>query len=112
LALLGETGLRDCAAENLRQARELATRVSSIQGCALKFDAPYFNEFVVDVQRPAQEVLSGLHARGILGGVDVGRWYPEYPDCILMTATETTTPEDIDAICAALQEIIHVPTRV
>jgi hypothetical protein len=29
-------------------------------------------------------------------------------DCILMNATEMTTLEDIDALCAALREIVSV----
>ncbi|HVA33644.1 MAG TPA: aminomethyl-transferring glycine dehydrogenase subunit GcvPA, partial [Candidatus Baltobacteraceae bacterium] len=45
LALMGKTGLRDAAALNLERARELATAVSSLEGVALKFSAPFFNEF-------------------------------------------------------------------
>lgn len=109
LALLGKTGLRDVASANLKRSRQLATRVSSLQGCSLQFDAPFFNEVVVNVHQPAREVLEQLKERGILGGVDLGRYYPEYSDCILMAATELTSSADIEALCSALEEVANVP---
>ncbi len=91
---------------------ELASRVGSIPGCSLQFEAPFFNEIVVNVRQPAAPVLAKLHDRGILGGVDLGRFYPEYSECILMCATELTSSADIEALAAALYEVCNVPARV
>jgi len=107
LALLGKTGLRDVAALNLERSRELATAVANA-GVRLAFSVPFFNEFVADVGRPAGEVLGALRARGILGGLDLGRWYPEYATCVLMTATELTTSDEIAKLGAALEEVVRV----
>ena len=112
LALMGKTGLRDAAALNLQRSRELATAVSSTAGATLRFAAPFFNEVVVDVHQSAAGVLDALKAREILGGVDLGRFYPELSTCILMTATELTTSADIAALTAALSEVLHVPASV
>ncbi|PZR57488.1 MAG: aminomethyl-transferring glycine dehydrogenase subunit GcvPA [Candidatus Meridianibacter frigidus] len=112
LALLGRAGLQDCATENLRRSRELATKVSSMTGCTLKFDAPFFNEFVVDVHTDAVPVLARLQKENILAGVALGRFYAEYSNCILMAATELTSSADIDALCDALKEALHVAARV
>ncbi len=112
LALLGKTGLHDVAAANLKRSRELATKVSSISSLTLPYAAPFFNEFVVNVHQPASIVLASLQARGILAGIDLGRFYPELSDCILMTATELTSTADIDTLCCALQEVVNVPARV
>ncbi|MFN2448437.1 MAG: aminomethyl-transferring glycine dehydrogenase subunit GcvPA [Candidatus Baltobacteraceae bacterium] len=112
LALMGKSGLRDAAAANVQRSRELAGRVSSIPGLRLQFDAPFFNEFALNAGRPAAHVLSSLQERGILGGVDLGRWYPELKDCILMTATEITSSVEIDALCAALHEVGNVALSV
>lgn len=112
LALMGKTGLRDAAALNLKRSRELATAVSSLGGAGLKFSAPFFNEFVVDVRQPAAKVLAVLRERQILGGVDLGRFYPELATCILMTATELTTTADINALATALDEALHVHANV
>jgi glycine dehydrogenase subunit 1 len=112
LALMGKTGLRDVAALNLSRSRELATAVSKLDGVDLKFTAPFFNEIVVDVHQPAREVLAKLQERKILGGVDLGRWYPELQTCILMNATELTTSAQIDQLATALGEIVRVHASV
>jgi glycine dehydrogenase subunit 1 len=54
-----------------------------------------------------------LRERRILGGLDLGRFYPELADCILMTATELTTSAEIDALVVALTEVTaHAAARV
>ena len=112
LALMGSTGLRDAAALNLARSRELASAVANVAGVRLRHAVPFFNEFVVDVGRPASEVLLALREREILGGVDLGRFYPGLDTWILMTATELTTSGDINALAGALQEILNVPAAV
>ncbi|MGB8966120.1 MAG: aminomethyl-transferring glycine dehydrogenase subunit GcvPA [Candidatus Cybelea sp.] len=112
LALMGRTGLQNAAALNLARARELASAVANVEGVRLKYSAPFFNEFVADVGRPATGVLAELQEGGILGGVDLGRFYPELSSCILMTATELTTTGDISAFAVALKEILHVHAAV
>jgi glycine dehydrogenase subunit 1 len=104
LAAMGQTGLRDCAGHNLARARELQTKVAAVGGVRLRFGAPTFNEFVVQVPGRASDVLTGLQHRRVLGGLDLGRFYPELADCILMTATELTTSDEIDLLVFALRE--------
>ena len=46
---------------------------------------------------------------GILGGVPASRFYPTYPELenvLLLSATETNTEADMDALVAALKEIL------
>ncbi len=107
LAALGASGLRRAAVLNLERTHVLAERVSRLAGFTRAFDAPVFNEVVMRVPagRDASEVLDALQERKILGGVALGRWYPQFADCILMNATEMTTSAEIDALCAALAEI-------
>jgi len=112
LALMGGTGLRNAAALNLARSRELASAVANVANVRVKFASPFFNEFVADVGRPAGEVLAALRAREILGGLDLGRFYPELASCILMTATELTTTGDVKALAQALEEVLHVPAAV
>jgi glycine dehydrogenase subunit 1 len=107
LAALGATGLRDVAAHNLAKTAELRSAVTALDGVTLRFDAPSFNELVVRVPQRASHVLAGLQARGIIGGLDLGRFYPELADCILMNATELTTSAQIAQLAAALGEIVR-----
>ncbi len=104
LAAVGATGLRRCATLNVERLHALAERVTAVPGFARAFDAPAFNEVAIRVPAgtTARAVLDALREKKILGGVDLGRWYPAFTDCILMTATELTTGDDIAALGNAL----------
>jgi glycine dehydrogenase subunit 1 len=113
LAALGKTGLRDCAALNVARTHELRTKVAQLDGYSVRFAAPAFNEVAVRVPGRGADVLSALERKQILGGVALGRWYPELDDCILMTATELTSAADIDRLVTALSEIpVRAAARV
>ena len=113
LAAMGQTGLRDCAAHNLARARELQAKVTAVPGMRARFAGPTFNEFVVQLPGRAGDVLARLRERHILGGLDLGRFYPELADCILMTATEVTTSAEIEALVSALhEEVADAAARV
>ncbi len=105
LAALGKTGLRTCAALNVARTNELKTKVARLDGFSVRFAAPTFNEAAIRVPGPAAGVLAALERERILGGVALGRWYPELDDCILMTATELTSSADVDRLVRALSEI-------
>jgi glycine dehydrogenase subunit 1 len=105
LAAMGKTGLRDAAALNLMQTAALRDALDAIDGVAVVFESPSFNEVVVRVPDSASATLDALRERGIIGGLDLGRFYPELSDCILMAATELTTTAQIEALAAALTEI-------
>jgi glycine dehydrogenase subunit 1 len=113
LAALGKTGLRDVAAHNLARTAELRSAVGAIDGCEVAFTAPAFNEFVLRVPDSASEVLDALRERRIIGGLDLGRFYPELAGCILMTATELTTTAQIGQLASALREVVqHAVARI
>ncbi len=113
LAAMGKEGLRNCAALNVARANELREKVTALDGFTAKFAAPTFNEFVVQVPGRAADVLAALEQKKILGGLDLGRFYPELADCILMTATELTTSADVDRLVTALSEIpVRAAARV
>jgi glycine dehydrogenase subunit 1 len=105
LAAMGKSGLRNCAALNVARTNELARKVGALEGYAKRFDAPTFNEVAIRVPGRAADVLAALERKQILGGLDLGRFYPELADCILMTATELTSSADVDRLTAALSEI-------
>jgi glycine dehydrogenase subunit 1 len=105
LAALGKTGLRDVAAHNVARTAELRAAVASIPGCEVVFGAPAFNEFALRVPGPASDALEALREHRIIGGLDLGRFYPELADCILMNATELTTTAQIAHLTTALREV-------
>ena len=72
----------------------------------MAFASPRFHEVVLRLPAPAKEVLERLRAQGILGGADLGRWYPELGDAVLVCATETKTAQDIHHYVEALGSVI------
>jgi len=43
-----------------------------------------------------------LRKRQIIGGLDLGRFYPELKDCLLVCVTEQNSRPEIDALAKAL----------
>jgi glycine dehydrogenase subunit 1 len=107
LAAVGGSGLRRCATLNVARTHALAEAVGAVPGFARRFAAPVFNELAIRVPAgtTAASVLAKLRERKILGGLDLGRWYPQLTDCILMTATELTTDAEIESLASALGAI-------
>ena len=59
--------------------------------------------------RDAREVVRALADRGVLGGVSLGRLFPgdaALANGLLVTATETVTDEDIEALAIALEQVL------
>jgi glycine dehydrogenase subunit 1 len=109
MTLLGEKGLRRLAEINHAQAVEVADRLSSIPGVDLVNDS-FFNEFTLRLPVAARPAVHALAQRGVLGGVSLGRLYPSataLENGLVIAVTETVTDEDIDALEAALKEVVR-----
>jgi len=108
LALLGEAGMTRLARLNHAAAVALAERLEKVPGIRL-LNRTFFNEFAVQLPRPAAEIVKLLAARGVLAGVPVSRFYPDnkaVADILLVTATEMTTTEDMGRLEAALRKVL------
>jgi glycine dehydrogenase subunit 1 len=109
LALLGEAGLVRLARLNHAAAVHAAERLAALPGVQL-VNRSFFNEFTLRLPKPAAPVVEALAARGILAGIPVNRFYPdraELADLLLVAATETIIPEDIDRLADGLQEVLR-----
>jgi glycine dehydrogenase subunit 1 len=102
LTLIGPEGLRTLAEISLRRCHYLADGLSAINGVTLKFKQPYFSEFVIETAAPAAKLLPALAEEGILGGIDLGRFWPQYANCILVSVTEMNSTADLDKFIQAL----------
>ena len=97
LTVYGKQGLRELAGQNVAKSHYLAGKVPQ------KFFGPFFNEFVAhSVLRKPEEVNKRLLDRKIIGGLPLGRFYPELEDCLLLCATEMSRREDMDAVAEVL----------
>jgi glycine dehydrogenase subunit 1 len=96
MAVYGKEGLRELAEQNLAKAHYLAGKLK------LKFESPFFNEFVARTNgRSPQQINDALAEQKIIGGLSLDRFYPELKDCILLCATEMSKREDMDRVVTA-----------
>ncbi len=93
MTVYGKRGLRELAEQNLAKAHYLSGLLPQ------KFFGPFFNEFVAhSVIKKPEEINKKLLERRIVGGLPLGRFYPELEDCMLFCATEMSRKEDMDAV--------------
>jgi glycine dehydrogenase subunit 1 len=107
MSLLGEKGLRQLASLNHARACEVAERLSAIPGVELVNDS-FFNEFTLRLPVEARPAVHRMVEKGVLGGVSLGRLYPEVEalqNGLVVAVTETVTEADIDTFEAALREV-------
>ncbi|HEX8381113.1 MAG TPA: aminomethyl-transferring glycine dehydrogenase subunit GcvPA [Allosphingosinicella sp.] len=108
MTLLGETGLRRLAAVNHARASAAAERLARVPGVEL-VNETFFNEFTLRLPREARPVTRTMADRGVLGGVSLGRLYPgveALEQGLVVAVTETSTDEDVEALCSALEEAL------
>jgi len=104
--LLGPEGLQRAAAASHGNTAALVNAVSGIEGVEVMFSTPAFHEVVLRLPKKAGEVLAAMAKNNVLGGYDLSREYPEMGEAILVCATETKTPEDIEHYAASLREAL------
>lgn len=100
MSLLGETGFKKLARLNHEAAYRLADALEAIDGVSMINDT-FFNEFVVELPKPAKGVVDDLVTCGIIGG------YPLEGNNLLVAATELTTAGHIEEFIEALTQVLQ-----
>jgi len=102
LTYMGPYGLRQVAEVSFKRAHHLAARLAALPGWELAFpERQFVNEFPVRVPK-APSVVKKLARKGILGGLEVNRWFRELKGVVTFTCTEVNDPSAIDELVAAL----------
>ena len=106
MALTGPQGLRRVAGQSHANMAALLDRLCAIPGVSRVFDAPLFHEALLRIPAPTEAVLAALLEAGILGGISVKVDYPELGEALLVCATETKTPADLERFAGALLQVL------
>ncbi len=109
LCLLGKEGLREMAHQNLSKARFALSELEKIPGVRRAFDAPFFNEFTVELPRSVKLVNAQLLRDKIVGPFVLGTAYPELTKHALVCVTETITRAEIERFSSALRAALEKP---
>lgn len=105
LSAVGKQGLRRVAELCLQKAHYAQGRFNELTGCNSEFGAPFFKEFVIRLAEPVAVVNAKLLQAGIIGGLDLGGYYPELAGCMLVCVTEKRSRAEIDKLAARLGEM-------
>jgi len=98
LTYMGEDGLRQVAETSFKRAHSLAERLSQIPGWSMALpERQFLNEFPMIVPKP-RPLLRKLAKKGILGGIEVSRWFRELRGVVTFTCTEVNDPAAIDLL--------------
>lgn len=104
MSSIGKHGLKKMAKLNMKKARYAKQQFAEI-GIPVLFDQPFFNEFVIQLNKTVSEVNEALLTKGIVGGYDLGRDYPELENCMLVAVTEIRSKEEIDQLIKEVRDI-------
>jgi len=105
VSLLGPKGLHQAAALSVEGAHSLAEQISGVKGFSLAFPGSFASEVAIKTEIPAEKLQHALLAEGMLGPLDLGRFYPELAGHALLSVTEKRTPEEIDHLVETMRRV-------
>lgn len=109
MALMGPEGFAEVGRLILGRSHYAAKRVGEVDGVRVVFPEGFFKEFVVSFDgtgKTVADVNRALRERGIFGGKDLSRDFPELGQSALICITEVHSREDIDRFVDAVKEAI------
>jgi glycine dehydrogenase subunit 1 len=97
MTVYGKRGLRELAEQNLAKAHYLAGRLKP------RFCGKFFNEFAARLEGKSPDAANRtLLRQKIIGGLPLGRFYPELADSVLLCATEMSRREEMDRVAEVM----------
>jgi glycine dehydrogenase subunit 1 len=106
MTTLGKRGLKEVAEQSIKKAHYAYRRLISSGKYIPLFNKPFFIEFAVKASVEVSRLNKELLVKGILGGYELGRDYPEYRDGSLLCFTEKRTKAEIDKLVDIMEEIV------
>jgi len=109
LASMGPQGMREIGETILQKTAYAIDKLSEVDAISVHpFGGSVFQEFVVNFdkcQMTVREVNKALLKKGIFGGKDLSKDFPQYGQSALYCIGEMTSADEIDRLAAALSEI-------
>ncbi len=111
LSLMGPKGIEEIGQAIMQKSQYLMKKISDIRGVqSPKLNSVNFKEFLVDFNetgKTVEQINKELLDKNIFGGKDLSKEFPELGQSALYCVTEIHTQEDLDALAAALKEVLN-----
>ena len=105
MACMGKKGVKEVADQCLQKSHFAKEKICRITGYKEKFPAPFFKEFVIETPLALDLINKKLFENKILNIFDLGRYYPELKNNMLVCVTEKRTKDEIERLVNALREV-------
>ena len=92
----GKEGVRNLALTNYQRTAYLKTELAKIPGIKVFSQEDFFNEFVVQFERPIDEVIHIFHVHKIEPGLPLKTYFPKFDRHLLIAVTETKSLTDLN----------------
>ncbi len=102
---LGKEGIKEMASQCVAKSKYTLQRLQEI-GLKPAFSKPFFREFAIKSNRDIISLNKLLLEKKIIGGLPLGRFYPELNDSALVCVTEVKTKEMIDDFVIAWEGLL------
>ncbi len=106
LSLLGKIGLEKVGKLCLSKSHYAASKITAIPGFSLKYKGPFFKEFVIDAPASATNFINKLSKKGIVPGIDLGKFNLGLRGSLMVAVTEKRSKEQIDNLAAELAAVV------
>jgi glycine dehydrogenase subunit 1 len=100
----GRQGLHELALTNYQRAAYLKQHLETLPGIKAFSKAPHFNEFTIKCEKPIDLVIAECRKHGIEPGINLGEFYPEYQQCLLIAVTETKSLQQLQKYIATFAQ--------
>lgn len=103
LSSLGPSGFSEVATQSSAAAHYALDRLTSGGKFSPLFPGAFFNEFTLRTPVSPTAINKTLAQEGIIGGLDLGRFYPELGPALMLAFTELHTAADIDRLTRIME---------
>ena len=111
LSLMGPKGMFELGQNIMQKSQYAINELNKVKGVnGSRFNSINFKEFVIDFNdtgKTVEEINKKLLEKGIFGGKDLSKDFPELGQCGLYCVTEIHLKEDIDELVNGIREIIE-----
>lgn len=111
LSTMGPEGMFELGQTILQRSQYAISQLSAVKGVkGSRFEGANFKEFVVDFNgtgKTVREINQALLNKGIFGGIDLSKDFPELGQSALYCVTEIHTQEKIDTLVNALTDVLE-----
>ena len=105
MSLMGKNGLKKVAELSVQKSHYLANKIKELDCFDLRFDRPFFKEFVVSGFADTKKILDSCLKKNIFAGIDLSGLDQRLKNSFSLAVTEKRTRKQLDYFVETLREL-------